>query len=103
MGLELSPERSIGGRNSEGLEQEVERRRKEEEKRREELKDSEQLMRKIVGNFLAQTDQLSEKFRGDLEKVNSLDLKLLKLQKKLEEVVTENAFYSKELRRLKVD
>lgn len=100
--LNLSQEKSIIENNLEELEKDIEQQIKLEEKKAEELKDSEELMNKIVKTFLNNTDVMSKKFNQDLETINSLDLKLLKIQNKLRDVLSENAFYSKEIRRLKV-
>lgn len=84
------------------VEAELKARRERAERQAEDLNDSEQLMNKMVSSFLSKADESYSKFQKDLERVNSLDLKLLQIQGKLESVVLENAFYSKELRRLKV-
>jgi hypothetical protein len=102
LNLEIPFDESIVEIDYNSMEEELKKRRQQLEDKAEELKDSEQLMNKIVKSFLNNTDELSKKFNEDLEKVNSLDLKLLKIQNKLKDVLSENAFYSKETRRLKV-
>jgi small-conductance mechanosensitive channel len=103
LNLEISFEKkSVVEIDYDAMEEELKQKRQNLEEKAEELKDSEQLMNKIVKSFLNNTDELSQKFNEDLEKVNSLDIKLLKIQNKLQDVLSENAFYSKETRRLKV-
>jgi multidrug efflux pump subunit AcrB len=100
---EILRQRSCSEMEPMTLEEELQRRKEEAQKQEEELKDSEQLMNKIVKSFLKKADESHLKFNKDLDKINSLDLKLVQIQKKLSQVLSENAFYSKELRRLKVD
>lgn len=100
--LELSSKATLPEVNFESIESELAKRRQQVQERASELQDSEELMKKIVKSFLANTDDLSRKFQDDLDRVSSLDLKLLKIQSRLQDILAANAFYSKELRRLKV-
>lgn len=100
--LALSSKMTIAEINFEDVESELAEQRKQVQEKANELEDSEELMKKIVKSFLTNTDDLSQKFQSDLDRVSSLDLKLLKIQGRLQNILSANAFYSKELRRLKV-
>ena len=100
--LDLTNDKAIMKMNLEEFEKDIEDKIKMENEKAEGLKDSEELMNKIIKTFLNNTDVLSKKFNKDIEQINSFDLKLLRIQNKLKDVMSENAFYSKEIRRLKV-
>lgn len=82
--------------------EEIESKISKEKKKEESLQDSEKLMNKIVESFLESSNVISEEFNGNLETINSMDSKLIKLQMRLRELMSDNAFYSKEINRLKV-